>query len=80
LTLKDEKGVTLASGCVDPGFPKPTGIRQAMLTWSGDREWIGLLLVAELEVKGVRYPLRWACRQALNADGSLTLRRNLRTF
>jgi hypothetical protein len=80
LTLKDNKGVILASGCLDPGFPKPTGIRQAMLTWSGDRDWIGLRLIAELEVKGMRYPLRWACRQALNADGSLTLRRNLRTF
>jgi hypothetical protein len=80
LTLKDDKGVILASGCLDPGFPKPTGIRQAMLTWFGDRDWIGLRLIAELEVKGIRYPLRWACRQVVNADGSLTLRRNLRTF
>lgn len=78
LTLKDEQGVTLASGCLDPGFPKPTGIRQAMLSWTGDRDWIGLQLIAELEVKGVRHPVRWACRQALNEDGSLTLRRNLR--
>ena len=40
--------------------------------------WEGLRLSAELEVKGVRHPLRWACRQALNGDGSLSLRRNLR--
>jgi len=32
----------------------------------------------EIEVKGVRHPLRWACHQKLNADGSLTLRPNLR--
>ncbi|HWU73765.1 MAG TPA: hypothetical protein VN137_09760 [Sphingomonas sp.] len=78
LTLKDEQGVTLASGCLDPGFPKPTGIRQAMLSWTGNRTWTGLQLIAELEVKGVRHPVRWACRQALNENGSLTLRQNLR--
>jgi hypothetical protein len=36
----------------------------------------GLRLKAELEVKGVRYPVRWACRQKTNPDGSLTLRHN----
>jgi hypothetical protein len=35
-------------------------------------------LKAELEVKGVRYPMNWACQQRTNADGSLTLRRNIR--
>jgi hypothetical protein len=34
-------------------------------------------LRAEIEVKGMRYPVRWACSQQLNADGSLTLRPNL---
>jgi len=77
LTLVDKAGVVRASGCVDPGYPKPTGIRQAMLMWPGRDDWTGLRLKAELEVKGVRYPLRWACRQTLNADGSLTLRRNV---
>lgn len=80
LTLKDDKGATLASGCLDPGFPRPSGIRQAMLRWSGDHDWEGLRLSAALEVKGVSHPVRWACRQALNSDGSLTLRRNLRSF
>ena len=37
-------------------------------------QWEGLRLKAELEVKGVRYPVRWACRQKVNSDGSLTLR------
>ena len=35
----------------------------------------GLKLKAELAVKGVRYPVRWACHQALEDDGSLRLRR-----
>jgi hypothetical protein len=37
----------------------------------------GLKLHAELEVKAMRYPVRWACHQKLNDDGSLTLRKNL---
>jgi hypothetical protein len=49
-----------------------------MLEWTGVRGWEGLRLSVELEVKGARHPLRWACRQSLNADGSLTLRRNIR--
>ncbi|MFZ0661062.1 MAG: hypothetical protein WAM66_00080 [Acidobacteriaceae bacterium] len=28
---------------------------------------------AEIEVKGMRYPVRWACHQKLNEDGTLTL-------
>lgn len=77
LTLSDGEGRVIASGSVDAGYPRPTGIRQAMLAWPDKRDWAGLRLKAELEVKGVRHPLRWACRQTVNADGSLTLRRNL---
>ena len=39
-------------------------------------QWEGLRLKAELEIKGVRHPVRWACRQKVNSDGSLTLRHN----
>ena len=77
LTLGDGHGTVVASGSVDPGYPRPTGIRQVMLSWPGKRDWAGLRLRAELEVKGMRHPLRWACRQGLAADGSLVLRRNL---
>ena len=66
------------SRCVDPGYPKPTGIRQAMLMLPPGTEWQGLKLKAELEVKGVRHPMNWACHQKTNSDGSLTLRRNVR--
>ena len=31
-------------------------------------------LKAELEVKGVRYPVPFACSQPLNPDGSLTIK------
>ncbi len=39
-----------------------------------ETDWNGLRLKVELEVKDVRYPVAWACRQKTNADGSLTLR------
>jgi len=78
LTVASENGAVLASGCVDAGYPKPTGIRQAMLMLPPGTNWSGLRLKAELEVKGIRYPVNWACRQKVNADGSLTLERNVR--
>ena len=31
-------------------------------------------LRAEIEVKGVRRPVRWACAQPLDADGALVVR------
>ena len=77
LTVEDEQGRTLAGGCVDAGYPHPTGIRQAMLMLPQGSAWEGLRLNAEIEIKGVRHPLRWACRQPLNPDLSITLRRNV---
>jgi hypothetical protein len=43
-----------------------------------ETKWQGLRLKAEIEVKGMRHPVQWACHQKLNDDGSLTLRPNLR--
>jgi len=37
-------------------------------------DWKGLRLKAEIDVKGQRHAVRWACRQALQADGTLMLR------
>jgi hypothetical protein len=78
ITVFSDDGKVNVGGCVDPGYPKPTGIRQAMLMLPPGTDWKGLKLKAELEIKGVLHPVRWACRQATNPDGSLTLRRNLR--
>jgi hypothetical protein len=76
LTVSSEDGAIRVSGGIDPGYPKPIGAHQAMLMLPASARWEGLRLKAELQVKGVRYPVRWACRQTVNADGSLTLRRN----
>ncbi len=73
LSVLDEKGQVLDTGCLDPGYPKPQGVRQAMLILPKGVDWKGLRLKAELEVKGVRHPVQWACHQKTNDDGTLTL-------
>src|SRR5581483_3175446 len=63
LTISNADSRTLASGCVDAGDPRPGGVHQAMLMLPPETQTDGLRLNAELEVKGVRHPVRWACRQ-----------------
>ena len=72
--VRNDDGRILAAGGLDPGYPLPGKIRQARFPLPPGTEWKGLRLKAELEVKGVRYPVRWACRQALEPDYSLKLR------
>ena len=78
VTVESPDGKVLKSGCLDAGYPLPGKIRQAQFVLPNVAEWKGLKLRAEIEVKGMRYPVRWACHQKLNDDGSLTLRPNLR--
>ena len=78
VTVMSEDGKALTTGCLDPGYPLPGKIRQAQFVLPQGTKWKGLKLKAEIEVKGMRYPVRWACHQKLNDDGSLTLRPNLR--
>ncbi len=37
LTVKNEAGQVLSSGCLDPGYPKPGKVRQAQLVFSTDQ-------------------------------------------
>jgi hypothetical protein len=76
--VTSDDGKVMAGGSLDPGYPLAGKIRQAQIVLPKGVDWKGLKLRAEIEVKGVRYPVRWACHQKLNADGSLTLRPNLR--
>src|SRR2546423_1535000 len=77
VTVESEDGKVLTSGCLDAGYPLPGKIRQAQFVLPNASDWKGLKLRAEIEVKGMRYPVRWACHQKLNDDGSLTLRPNI---
>ncbi len=78
VTVASDDGKVKVGGSLDPGYPVPGKIRQAQFVLPKGVDWKGLKLVAEIEVKGVRYPVQWACLQKLNDDGSLTLRPNLR--
>jgi len=77
MTVESEDGKVLTSGCLDPGYPLPGKLRQAQFVLPHRTKFAGLKLRAEIEVKSMHYPVRWACRQKLNEDGSLTLRSNL---
>ncbi|MFY9753773.1 MAG: hypothetical protein WAJ92_14090 [Candidatus Acidiferrales bacterium] len=77
VTVESEDGKVLKSGCLDAGYPLPGKLRQAQFVLPQGTTFKGLKLKAEIEVKGMRYPVRWACHQKLNDDGSLTLRPNL---
>jgi hypothetical protein len=61
-------------GNLDAGEPNAGQIRQASLILPKGMDGEQVILRAELEVKGVRRPVRWACRQPTNPDGSLTIR------
>ena len=77
VSVETPEGTVLRSGCLDPGFPLPGKIRQAQLVLPKGTKWEGLRLKSEIEVKGMRYPVRWACHQKVNDDGTLTLRANV---
>ena len=60
-------------GSLDPGHPHGGRLRQASFILPQGLEGQKMKLRAEIETKGVRRPVRWACAQPLNPDGSLTI-------
>jgi hypothetical protein len=78
VTLECQDGKTLKSGCLDAGYPVPGKIRQAQFMLPQGTKWQGLKLEAEIEVRGMHYPVHRPGHQKLNDDGSLTLGPNLR--
>jgi hypothetical protein len=77
VSLTSEDGKINVGGGLDAGYPLPGKIRQAQFPLPRGTAWEGLQLKAEIEVKGVLYPVPWACQQKTNPDGSLTLRRSV---
>jgi hypothetical protein len=76
VTVQSPEGTVLKSGCLDSGYPLPGKIRQAQFMLPKGTKFEGLRLRAEIEVKGVRFPVRWACHQQLDDHGALILRNN----
>ena len=61
-------------GNLDAGQPYAGQLRQASIILPKGMDGQQIILRAELEVKGVRRPVRWACYERTNPDGSLTIR------
>lgn len=74
LNLSTTDGSKLASGCLDAGQPHGGRIRQAAFAIPRELEGQSVFLSAELETKGgIRRPVRWACEQPLEANGSFRI-------
>ncbi|MFN7997549.1 MAG: hypothetical protein U0Q18_28280 [Bryobacteraceae bacterium] len=69
--VKDAAGKLVAGGCLDAGHPYGGRTRQAAFMIPRELENRPVFLSAELEGKGgIRRPVRWACEQPVEADGS----------
>jgi hypothetical protein len=74
VSVETPDGKVLVGGSLDAGHPHAGRLRQASFILPRDVEGGTVTLRAEIEVKGVRRPARWACAQPVNADGSLSLK------
>jgi hypothetical protein len=74
LSLLDEEGRVLSTVSLEAGYPVPQQVRQVSFVLPAGRGWEGIRLKIELDVKGVLHPVHMSCREALNPDGTLTLR------
>jgi hypothetical protein len=73
LSLESMDGKLRISGGLDAGHPYGGGIREASFVLPGEIADRRFKLRAEIEVKGVRHPVQWACEQPLEADGSFPI-------
>jgi len=77
ISISDTNRTFMEYGSLDPGYPLPGKVRQALFMLPKGTSWQGLRIYGALEVKGVRHAIKWACSQGLNDDGSLILKGNL---
>ena len=74
VTVETPDGRVRVAGGLDAGHPFAGRLRLASFVLPQGLDGREVTLRAELETNGVRRPLRWACAQPLNPDGSLTVR------
>jgi hypothetical protein len=74
VSAETRNGKALASGALDAGHPFAGRLRLASFLLPPGLGGSEVRLRAELEVNGVRRPVRWACAQAPDADGALVVR------
>lgn len=71
--LESADGKVRLGGGLDGGHPHGGRLRQASFILPKGMEGQRVSIRAELETKGVRRPVRWACAQPLNPDGSFSV-------
>ncbi len=74
VSAETRDGKALAGGSLDAGHPFAGRLRLASFLLPPGLGGSDVRLRAEIEVKGVRRPVRWACAQPLDADGALVVR------
>lgn len=72
--LESADGKVKVGGALDAGHPHGGRLRQASFILPRGLEGGTVRLRAEIETKGVRRPVRWACAQPLESDGSFAVR------
>jgi hypothetical protein len=77
ISVIDSQGLKIAEGSLDPGYPRPGKVRQALFLLPKGTVVEGVKLYAEIEVKDKRYNVKWACHQKLENDGALVIRKNI---
>ncbi len=69
--VESADGKIRVGGSLDAGHPYGGGLRQASFVLPKGLEGQKMVLRAEIETKGgIRRPVRWACAQPVNPDGS----------
>ncbi len=76
--LESMDGKVKVGGGLDAGQPYGEHLRQASFILPDGLEGQKMKIRAEIETKGIRRPLKWACAQPLNPDDSFTIQ--LKTF
>ncbi|HOZ22726.1 MAG TPA: twin-arginine translocation signal domain-containing protein [bacterium] len=74
--IESEDGRFSMGGGLDAGHPHGGRLRQCNFILPPGMEGKKMKLRAEIETKGVRRPVQWACAQPLNPDGSFPIQLN----
>jgi len=75
LTLLNQDKVPISESTLAAGHPTPHQVDLVSLKLPAGASWEGMRLKAEIVIKSVRHPLQWACRESLDPDGALLLRK-----
>ena len=77
ISVLNSNGEKISEGSLDPGYPRPGKVRQALFLLPKGTVVEGVKLYAEIEAKDRRYKVKWACHQKTEIDGGLVIRRNI---